>query len=244
MEILADGSCREVGEPRLVLDDARGGRFFVAGTFGAVQWFGWGGAAGYRHQVAVYNREDASCLLVVPTRWQVTSLALHPSGAYLAVGAGEYDGGLDFDGELLLIDLGSGQATSLLRRSRAVASLEWTSDESLRVTVLPVDDGLGEWSDLVSEVYEVVVNWAAPSAHGVELAELEWQAGPFRYPEYDLVSASAAVAEFVALAGRQWVPRRSVWALHNVGDGTLLEPPRCVRRLGLLTPQLAAAGCC
>lgn len=134
MEILADGSCREVGEPRLVLDDARGGRFFVAGTFGAVQWFGWGGAAGYRHQVAVYNREDASCLLVVPTRWQVTSLALHPSGAYLAVGAGEYDGGLDFDGELLLIDLGSGQATSLLRRSRAVASLEWTSDESLRVT--------------------------------------------------------------------------------------------------------------
>lgn len=222
VRLLADAPCVEVGEPQLVLDDPDGERFFVAGTFGAVQWFGWGQATGYRHQVGVYDRGDASCLLVVPSRWPVTSFALHRSGSILAVGTGSYDGGLYFDGELLVIELSTGRTTSLLRHPREVAALAWVDDDTLEVTVLPVDDGLGEWSDLVSEVYQIAVDWADMGSHALDLGAVGWQPVPFSYPSADEAVAGAVLADLVARTGRTWSLRRSLWALHDVGDGTLL----------------------
>ncbi|WP_327129668.1 hypothetical protein [Streptomyces sp. NBC_01727] len=41
-------------------------------------------------------------------------MAFHPRLPLLSVGSGDYDGGYFFEGELLLLDLETGSATSLI----------------------------------------------------------------------------------------------------------------------------------
>ncbi|WNZ08031.1 hypothetical protein [Streptomyces sp. 11x1] len=61
------------------------------------------------------------------------------------MGTGNYDGGYFFEGELLLLDLESGTATSLIEDGpgRQVLGLEWLDDQRLRVLTAPPDD----WDD-------------------------------------------------------------------------------------------------
>lgn len=75
---------------------------------------GYGGATRAHHRVGVYDREDLSCRQLARLRWLVNDVAVHPSGTLMAVGTGSYYGGYAFEGELVVLDLRRGTATSEL----------------------------------------------------------------------------------------------------------------------------------
>jgi hypothetical protein len=74
------------------------------------------------------------------TRWPFT-----PPRPVLVVGTGAYDGGYFFEGELLLLNLETGEAASLIEHplGRQVLSLQWLSEWELRMVMAPPDD----WQD-------------------------------------------------------------------------------------------------
>lgn len=76
---------------------------------------------------------------------EVHAMAFHPTLPLLAVGSGRYDGGYHFEGELVLVDLDTGIARSLIEHwiGRQVLGLEWLNGQDLRVLMAPVDD----WKD-------------------------------------------------------------------------------------------------
>jgi hypothetical protein len=61
------------------------------------------------HRIGIYGRDDLECRCVVSSSWRVNSMDFHPELPLLAIGTGSYDGGLSFNGELLLLDLRSGR---------------------------------------------------------------------------------------------------------------------------------------
>lgn len=63
--------------------------------------------------VGVCALGDLSCLALLRTSRPVHTMVFHPTLPLLAIGTGGYDGGYYFEGELLLLDLVSGTASSL-----------------------------------------------------------------------------------------------------------------------------------
>ncbi|CAL9667870.1 hypothetical protein [Streptomyces sp. enrichment culture] len=131
--ILADRSFAEIGDPVLATADERRGLLAVAGMHE------FGGIA----PVGVYDTGDLVCYALVHSHYPVHAMAFHPMLPLLAVGTGRYDGGYFFEGQLLLLHLETGKATSLIERGlgRQVLDLEWLDEEALRVVMAPPDDG-------------------------------------------------------------------------------------------------------
>ncbi|MFH8704431.1 hypothetical protein [Streptomyces rubrogriseus] len=87
-----------VGDPFQVVHDEQRGLLAVAGA----------PAHGRATPVAVYDSRSFVRRALVRSRFPVHALAFHPRHPLLAVGAGKYDGGYFFEGELLLLVLESG----------------------------------------------------------------------------------------------------------------------------------------
>ncbi|MFF1895518.1 hypothetical protein [Streptomyces sp. NPDC058206] len=95
--------------------------------------------------VGVYGTDDLACRALLHGRYPVHAMAFHPRLPLLAVGTGGYDGGYFFEGELLLLDLETGAATSLIEHElgRQVLGLERLNEQELRVLMAAPDD----WQD-------------------------------------------------------------------------------------------------
>lgn len=162
--VLGDGPFAEIGEPALAVVDERSRTVAVGGDLGHVQWSG-SGTADARwtgHRVGVYEQDGLRCRHLVRSWYPVRSLAFHPVLPLLAVGTGRYDGGYSFEGELLLIDLDSGDMVSALQYPREVLGVEWRGETALRLVLAPCDD------------------WENPQAHeqghAVVVARSDWGA--------------------------------------------------------------------
>ncbi|MER5473538.1 PQQ-binding-like beta-propeller repeat protein [Streptomyces sp. NPDC002685] len=222
--VLGNGPFAEIGEPTLAVVDDRSRTVAVGGDLGAVQWSG-SGTADSRwtgHRIGVYDREGLRCKRLVKSRYPVRSLAFHPTLPLLAVGTGRYDGGYFFEGELLLVHLGSGTVVSALPYAREVLDVAWLSERELRLVLAPCDD----WEN--PEAHE--------QGHTVVVARAEWDAVGERTIGNEELSAPAEPAarsdrgartrrlltDLAAAAGRQWSPRRRVWAVEGREDGRVL----------------------
>ncbi|MET8980354.1 hypothetical protein ABZX85_32590 [Streptomyces sp. NPDC004539] len=124
-----------VGDPAVATLDERRGLLAVAGLR----------EYGIPAPVAVFDTSDLSSLALTHSRFPVWTLAFHPRLPLLAVGTGRYDGGYFFDGQLLLLHLGTGETRSLIEHElgRQVLELEWVDEHALRILMAPPDD----WQD-------------------------------------------------------------------------------------------------
>ncbi|MFF2641749.1 PQQ-binding-like beta-propeller repeat protein [Streptomyces niveus] len=140
----------------------------------------------------------------------------------MAVGTGRYDGGYSFEGELLLIHLGSGDVVSALQYPREVLGVEWRSETALRLVLAPCDDW--ENPQAHEQGHAVVVarsDWGAVGRGAIGAEELAAPAEPVVHRDHS-AEAHRILADLAASAGRQWSVRRRVWAVEGMEDGRVL----------------------
>ncbi|WP_329537727.1 hypothetical protein OG568_56370 (plasmid) [Streptomyces sp. NBC_01450] len=147
-------------------------------------------------------------------------MAFHPRLPLLAVGTGGYDGGYFFEGELLLLDLETGTATSLIEHElgRQVLGLEWLNEQELRVLMAPPDD----WQDKDAWV----------EGHVAVVHQPDWRSvAPRSITGYDLAGPRVAAARpdgredarrSVSGLSTDWDPRRNVRAIEELSDGRVV----------------------
>ncbi|MFD0278625.1 hypothetical protein ACFVHB_32610 [Kitasatospora sp. NPDC127111] len=128
-----DDPFARIGDPLLAVMDRRRQLLAVAGAHEYDE----------ARTVGLFHVTDrARQRLLLTTDFPVHAMAFHPRLPLLAVGTGAYDGGYHFEGELLLLDLDSGAARSLIRHDfgRQVLGLKWLNDHDLRILMAPFDD--------------------------------------------------------------------------------------------------------
>lgn len=221
--VLADRPFAEVGEPRVAVADERLERLVVGGDMG---WIAWphSGRAGIerwpRYRVGVYGARDLRCRQVYDCPWPVNSVAFHPLLPLVAVGVGRYDGSWDFEGQLLLMDLESGDVRPVLDGGREVASVQWLDGRRLRLVVTPEDK---DYEYAFSHGFESVLereDWRAVPAQSVGYREVMGPRVPYAYPAGG--DARDLLAERGTALGAAWAPRRQVRAVEVLADGRVL----------------------
>ncbi|WP_330300415.1 hypothetical protein [Streptomyces sp. NBC_00503] len=208
--ILGDRAFAEIGDPVLATADERRGLLAVAGRYE------FGGTA----PVGVYGMGDLACRALVRSHYPVHAMAFHPTLPLLAVGTGSYDGGYFFEGRLLLLNLETGTAVSLIEHwlGRQVLELEWLDEQALRVVMAPPDD----WQDATARVegHVAVVrrpDWTAVPAKSLTEHDLAGPRVPAPRPD-----GSAVAHRMVAELSADWEPRRNVRAVEALSDGRIL----------------------
>jgi len=92
-----------------------------------------------RNAIGIYDARTRALLARFHTRWEVNAIALHPTRDELAIGAGSYDGGYMFEGQLLIWNWRTGASHSELTENREARRVVWHGDE-LEVNVAPATD--------------------------------------------------------------------------------------------------------
>ncbi|WP_406640911.1 hypothetical protein [Amycolatopsis sp. WGS_07] len=206
-QVLGDGRFAEVGEVRLTETDPTGTYVAVGGSLGYPQWAGHSVTSSSSptawHRVGLYRTDTLECVHLVCLHWPVNALAFHPELPILAIGSGSYDGGYFYEGELTVLDLESGRATSLLRDRREVTELRWRDRQTLDAKISVLDEE--EEEALGSPTMAVTI--AVPDWRAVKARSLQVD-GPATTP------AAALVAQ-----GKR---RRQVWAVAALSDGRIL----------------------
>ncbi|MEV0247376.1 PQQ-binding-like beta-propeller repeat protein [Nocardia sp. NPDC050712] len=215
--IIGDRLFAEVGDPVLVVEDERQRVLAVAGACDF---------STRTAPVGVYGADDLTCRGLLRARFPVHAMAFHPGLPLLAVGSGSYDGGFAFRGQLLLLDLETGAATSLLKSyssfesysGRQVLGLEWLDDHRLRVRMAPPHDHKDD-SALV-EGYVAVIHrpdWRSVPANSLTEDDLDGPRIPLPRPD----GRDRARRRICELAPK-WQPRRNISALEELSDGRII----------------------
>ncbi|UXY31995.1 outer membrane protein assembly factor BamB family protein [Streptomyces sp. HUAS TT20] len=208
--ILGDRPFAEVGDPALALADESRGLLAVAGAR----------EVGSTAPVGVYRTDDLACCALLRSRYPVHAMAFHPTLPLLLVGTGRYDGGYFFEGELLLLDLETGKATSLVEHElgRQILGVEWLNDQELRVLMAPPDDWDDEDAHAEGHVANVLrPDWRAVPPRSITPDEL---AGPrVAAPRSDRREEARRTVSAVSAA---WDPRRHIRAVRELSDGRIL----------------------
>ncbi|MEU3571732.1 hypothetical protein AB0E96_25375 [Kitasatospora sp. NPDC036755] len=185
-----------LGDPVLTTEDERRRLFAVAGAHEYDE----------ARTVGVFHVTDrARRRRLLTSQYPVHAMAFHPALPLLAVGSGEYDGGYHFEGELLLLNLETGTAVSLIEGhfGRQVLGLEWLDDQGLRILMAPPDD----WKDRAAHVegHVAVVrrsDWAAVAAKSLTGPDLAGPRIPAPRPD-QREAARKAVARLRAPSARR-----------------------------------------
>ncbi|MFE5483121.1 PQQ-binding-like beta-propeller repeat protein [Streptomyces sp. NPDC056527] len=208
--ILGDRAFAEVGDPVLAITDERRGLLAVAGRYGF----------GRTAPVGVYGTGDLACHVLVRSQFPVHAMAFHPTLPLLAVGTGRYDGGYFFEGELLLLHLETGKATSLIEHwtGRQVLELEWLDEQALRVVMAPPDDWRDEAAHVEGHVAVVRgTDWTAVAAKSLTGEDLAGPRVPVPRPD-----GSASARRTLTRLAPDWDARRNVRAVEVLCDGRIL----------------------
>ncbi|MFH8385472.1 PQQ-binding-like beta-propeller repeat protein [Kitasatospora sp. NPDC018058] len=223
--VLGSGPFAEIGQPRVAARDDVRGLVAIGGSVGSLYWHGrsldrW---RGYR--VGVYGLDDLDCRRLVPSHWPVLDVAFHPDLPLLAVGTGAYDGGYQYEGELLLIDLEKDTVVSALKHCREVRRVRWREDGcALELVVAPCDDDSDDSPE--THGFAAVVerdDWRSVIRRGIPSNEL---LGPrveaVRRPADVNRVARETVAGLAEARGTSWSLRRQVRAVEQLDDGRVL----------------------
>ncbi|WP_327241506.1 hypothetical protein [Streptomyces sp. NBC_01320] len=208
--ILGDRPFAEVGNPALAVADERRALLAVAG----VHEFDSSAPIG------VYCTDNLACRTLLRSHYPVQAMAFHPTLPLLIVGTGRYDGGYFFEGELLLLDLETSKATSLIEHEfgRQILGLEWLNEQELRVLMAPPDD----WDDEDAHVEGHVANVLRPDWRVVPPRSITPQelAGPqVAAPRAD---GREEARRTVSALSTDWDPRRNIRAVQELSDGRIL----------------------
>ncbi|WP_275294424.1 hypothetical protein [Amycolatopsis sp. La24] len=208
-QVLGGGRFAEVGEVRLTETNSRTGYVAVGGSLGRPLWAGHSVSDSSEptawHRVGVYRGDTLECVHLVRLHWPVNALAFHPELPILAIGSGSYDGGYFYEGELTVLDLETGRATSLLRERREVTELRWRDHQTLEAKVSVFDENEEEERGFSTMAVAIAVpDWRAVEARSLEVD------GPATEPAEPLA----------AVAGGNH--RRQVWAVAALNDGRIL----------------------
>ncbi|MFB9931037.1 hypothetical protein ACFORO_21835 [Amycolatopsis halotolerans] len=206
-QVLGDGRFAEVGDVRLTETDSRTGHVAVGGALGRPLWAGHSVASSSGptawNRVGVYRADTLECVHLVRLYWPVNALAFHPELPILAIGSGSYDGGYFYEGELTVLDLESGHATSLLKDRREVTGLRWRDRHTLDAKIsVPTEDDENELGTTTMDVAIAVPDWRAAKARSLQVNGV----------------AVAPTATPFAPEKR----RRQAWAVAALSDGRIL----------------------
>lgn len=250
--VFGHGPFAEVGDPTAVTRSA--GLVVVGGNLGWPQWNGRSvhsrsdRAVGW-FPIGVYRRDTLACVRVLTTRWEVNSIAIHPSELFVAIGTGNYDGGWNFEGELLVHDLTTGRTASLLTSLRSVERVAWRDDETLQIDLAPpTDEDISDWTAIEHEHIELVSpHWASLDERSIDVDSLPSIGRPAQRTER--TDVREAVAQEAAAHGSAWVLRRQVWALVAIDRGVVAGLESSIERWegesgGSPTWQINLAGTC
>lgn len=115
----------------------------IASAFPLLSWPGRSFYEGHslHHRVVVYDAGSRASVAVLDTLryFNVHELAFHPSEPILAIATGEYDGGCDYEGELILWNWVTGQVQRPVA-GREVVRVRWRDTHQLAVLTKPEND--------------------------------------------------------------------------------------------------------
>ncbi|WP_327115777.1 PQQ-like beta-propeller repeat protein [Nocardia sp. NBC_01730] len=206
--ILGDGKFAELGMlgPVVTRDEIT----VAAGDVGPLRWdvgnqaaVPWAGC-----RVGVYG-PDGRCRHLVPTGYPVHSIDIHPTLALVAIGVGHYDGGHYYRGELLLLDVDSGQLTRALEDEREVRRLWWDGEQTLRMILAPFTDR------------DIEQPWTRGFTVGVE--RYDWSTVPERsIGRAELSGPEVDCEDMGRRTNLDRTSRRQVWDMARLRDGRVL----------------------
>ncbi|WP_051166288.1 hypothetical protein [Amycolatopsis orientalis] len=204
-QVLGGGRFAEVGEVRVT--DSRTGYVAVGGSLGRPVWAGHSVEGSSEptawNRVGVYRADTFECGHLLSPHWPVNALAFHPELPILAIGSGSYDGGYFYEGELTVLDLESGRATSLLKDRREVTELRWRDRHTLDAKIsVPTEDDEKELGTSTMAVAIVLPDWRAVRARSL------------RFDGIAVAPTAAPVAPEKT--------RRQIWAVAALSDGQIL----------------------
>ncbi|MEU7653880.1 hypothetical protein AB0C41_17865 [Micromonospora taraxaci] len=220
--VLGAGPFREIGQPRVTATSPNGDLIAVGGGLGSAQWHGRTASRGSgSHPLAVYRTDDLTCIHQVTSRWPAQSVAFHPTLPLVAFGTGSYDGGWSYEGELLLLDLTTGNAVSLLEHPRQVRQITWRGPETLDLVLAIPCDADEQRFGTTSLACSISRDDWDRAAVGMLRMPYGEKAVP-EQPPTDTAAAVAAVSHLCRQRGQVWAARRGVWAVEGLADGRIL----------------------
>jgi hypothetical protein len=138
----------ELGTPSGIFHGHNGHITAIACVFGHL---GWRAHTLYESQrllyrVSIYDEHGKRLALFDDLRFPINDISIHPTRPLVALACGRYDGGMFFEGELLVYDWEKGIVCSVLERSREVTRCRFseTGDE-LAILLHPTDDYQFDW---------------------------------------------------------------------------------------------------
>ncbi|GIJ43935.1 hypothetical protein Val02_08210 [Virgisporangium aliadipatigenens] len=227
-----DGPFAAVGRPVAVQVSPDGTLVAVGGAPSAPRWHGFDvGERPEPHRgwypIGVYRTADLSCAHLVTSSWEPSSIAFHPTLPLVAVGTGTYDGGWRSDGELLLLDVRTGDVVSVLDELRWVHRVAWRPDgETLDLILSTRNDGEAEREGAAR--FTVAVrrsDWRRAQPGMVRVGALcrrPEPAAPVPSGNAEAGDAALIVDGLCTSRGTHRVGRGAVWALRALPDGRVL----------------------
>jgi PQQ enzyme repeat len=222
--VLGDAPFATIGRPTAVCRSDAAGVVVVGGDLGRPYWPGrMVGERVAQYRIGIYSLDGLRCTRVVSSRWPVNTVQIHATLPLAAVGTGCYDGGYVFEGELLILDLGTGRCSSVLQHAREIRAVEWTGLSTLDVVAAPYDDYEDDEAHTHGYAFSLECDdWTTvPDRAFTPLQQLGPRV-PVARPR-DGATAEQVLADLCAEHGLpSWEPRRHVWAVEPHGDGSVL----------------------
>lgn len=109
----------------------------------------------YSNSLLLYNLDTLQLVNFIDNLgYGVNDLTFHPRGKIIAIGAGSYDGGAYYEGELLLWNYGTNELNSIFSDNREVTKCEFNQEGTkIKFTVNPTDDL--DCPDYTDKQYEI-----------------------------------------------------------------------------------------
>lgn len=165
----------------------------------------YGGQA-LRYRVALYRRGESSPFAALDAlRHPVNDVAFHPTESVAAIGAGSYDGGYLFEGELVAWDWSNGRHARLFERMPEVARCACDADgRGITAWVRPWDEEWEGLPDTPDAAFNTLYRVRVP------YGEATWSKAPAQSPALcadDAAPEEAPCAQAAAPADRlaQWL---------------------------------------
>ncbi|MDP4504042.1 outer membrane protein assembly factor BamB family protein [Nonomuraea turcica] len=217
--VLGDRPFAEIGFPSVAAVSEPRGLVVASGAVGPPGWQpGTLTSVLSAHRIGVYGMDGLRCRYLLPSRWPVNTIAFHPVLPLAAIGTGSYDGGFFYKGELLLLDLLSGEAVSAFAWDREVRSARWRNERHLDLVLAAIDDDSGEHDTWCFAPSIARDDWAALPAKSIGPAELTGERVPSVAPD----APEAAHRTLESLSAMTFTPRRQVRAVELLRDGRVL----------------------
>ena len=227
----------EVGEPTGIYSSPDGRYLAVAGTVDDYAWSrgGYGPATTLLHRVVVYDTGNLDPIADTNAgRYRINDVAWHATEPIVAIGAGEYDGGFYFKGDLILWDLDNQRSARPFSLDgypfgRQVVSCAFERDGSLSIQAMPVGGTASLTYYRVRSLSIPESTWRRfedrvipPFDHfdETEIARTGWEVVEELWP-----STVPIMSELGAIAkghGRSYEPRWMAWDVAWAPDGRVL----------------------